>query len=103
MRLPFACPHRFCSQPIVRSPRNQRPLKTSSTTGTCGRSWRKTVSFCHGADSATREAGLRLDIREDAVEFGAILPGESADSSLVERIFLADDDDLRMPPLASHK
>lgn len=59
--------------------------------------------FCHGTDGATREAGLRLDIREDAVDFGAVVPGESDSSTIVERIFLSDDDDLRMPPVDSHK
>ena len=28
---------------------------------------------CHGADSASRKADLRLDRREDAIEYGACL------------------------------
>ena len=31
---------------------------------------------CHGPDSASREADLRLDRREDAVDMAAIVPGD---------------------------
>ncbi|NND99254.1 MAG: DUF1553 domain-containing protein [Pirellulaceae bacterium] len=55
---------------------------------------------CHGPDEQTREAGLRLDIRDDAVD--AIAPGNPAESELVQRI-LSDDPDLQMPPKKSHK
>jgi len=48
-------------------------------------------NFCHGPDENTREAGLRLDIRDEAID--VIESGE-----LIERIN-SDDDDLRMPPL----
>ena len=61
---------------------------------------------CHGPDSAARQAGLRLDRRESALEVrpdGApIVPGKSADSLLYQRI--SDPDvNLRMPPPDSHK
>jgi len=52
--------------------------------------------FCHGPDSATREAGLRLDVRADAVE-SSIEPGDASASELVSRIF-HDDADWVMPP-----
>ncbi len=52
---------------------------------------------CHGADAKSREAGLRLDIRQDAIDSDAIVPGKPDDSELIERI-LSDDDDLVMPP-----
>lgn len=52
--------------------------------------------FCHGPDSAHREAGLRLDVREDAIE-GAIRPGDSQASELISRVF-HQDKDLVMPP-----
>ncbi|TWT76279.1 Planctomycete cytochrome C [Planctomycetes bacterium CA13] len=58
---------------------------------------------CHGADSATREAGLRLDIRDEAVGAGAIEPGLAEASEMISRIYLADDDDGLMPPTSSHK
>ena len=58
---------------------------------------------CHGADSGTREAGLRLDQREAAVDGGAIVPGDPESSSLVFRIGLDPDDDAVMPPPSSHR
>ncbi|WP_439621590.1 DUF1553 domain-containing protein [Gemmata sp.] len=57
---------------------------------------------CHGADSAARKAGLRLDQREAAVEAKAIEPGKPEKSSLVERVYAADPKEL-MPPPKSHK
>ncbi len=58
---------------------------------------------CHGADSNTREAGLRLDQREEAIDYGAIDPGSPNDSELVARIMLEADDEALMPPAKSHK
>jgi cytochrome c553 len=58
---------------------------------------------CHGADSATREAGLRLDVREDAIAAGAIDPGSIDNSEMINRMLLADDDELLMPPKSTHK
>lgn len=57
---------------------------------------------CHGRDAAARQAELRLDQRESAVESGAIVPGDVTASSLVERITQADPD-LRMPPADSSR
>jgi uncharacterized protein DUF1553/uncharacterized protein DUF1549/cytochrome c/concanavalin A-like lectin/glucanase superfamily protein len=61
---------------------------------------------CHGPDSAARQAGLRLDRRESALEArpnGApIVPGKSTDSLLYQRIS-DPDPNLRMPPPDSHK
>jgi uncharacterized protein DUF1553/uncharacterized protein DUF1549/cytochrome c len=57
---------------------------------------------CHGPDAGKRKADLRLDVRDAAVESGAIVPGKAANSSLVERIF-SDDADLCMPPAESNK
>lgn len=53
---------------------------------------------CHGPDSHGRKGGLRLDVREDALEAGAIVPGESATSEAVARIFSEDEDDVMPPP-----
>ena len=52
---------------------------------------------CHGPDANARDADLRLDRREDAVEFAAITPGAPDESSLIERIS-SSDPDVRMPP-----
>ncbi|MFN9750176.1 MAG: DUF1549 domain-containing protein, partial [Planctomycetota bacterium] len=57
---------------------------------------------CHGPDSAARQADLRLDKREAAVDSGAIEPGEPDSSQVVERIY-STDPDLVMPPPSSHK
>jgi hypothetical protein len=57
---------------------------------------------CHGPDSASRKAGLRLDQREAAVKAGALVPGRPDKSGLVERIF-AEDAAERMPPPRAHK
>src|SRR5687767_11154333 len=57
---------------------------------------------CHGADAAQRQAELRLDEREVALELGAIAPGEPDASSLVERI-TSDDPELKMPPPDSER
>jgi hypothetical protein len=59
--------------------------------------------YCHGPDSETREAGLRLDVRAAAIEEGAIVPGDPAKSSLMERILAHDPDDLMPPPDSNRK
>ena len=58
--------------------------------------------FCHGPDGETREADLRLDIREDALEAFAFVPGDPEESELVYRI-LSEDSDEVMPPPSSNK
>jgi hypothetical protein len=62
---------------------------------------------CHGVDAAERKAGLRLDLREDAVRGGesgtpAIVPGKPQDSELIQRVLSADAD-LVMPPPDQNK
>lgn len=62
---------------------------------------------CHGPDSSSREAGLRLDQFEVAtaeLEDGgsAIVPGNPAKSLLLERI-RSKDPDLQMPPPSAKK
>jgi mono/diheme cytochrome c family protein len=57
---------------------------------------------CHGPDHANRQAGLRLDVAEQAVaelESGvrAIVPGDEGASELIARI-VSDDPDSVMPP-----
>lgn len=53
---------------------------------------------CHGPDKNHREADLRLDVREDAIEAKAIHPGKPEASSIIERIQTHDEDDLMPPP-----
>ena len=62
---------------------------------------------CHGPDKGKRKAGLRFDIKEEALkklESGdfAIVPGKSAQSKLVKLITTKDEDD-HMPPAKSGK
>ncbi len=57
----------------------------------------KNCFSCHGPDEAHREADLRLDVRDAAIDFGAIVPGMPDDSELIRRI-TSDDSDERMPP-----
>jgi hypothetical protein len=62
---------------------------------------------CHGSDEASREGGLRLDIREAALRGGdsgepAIRPGNAEESVLLSRI-LSGDEDTRMPPAEKEK
>lgn len=58
--------------------------------------------FCHGPDRETREADLRLDIREDAIEAFAFVPGDPEDSELVYRILSDDSDEVMPPPKSNH-
>jgi len=55
---------------------------------------------CHGADSASRKADLRLDDRDAAVESGAIVPGDPDSSVALDRIFSADPEEVMPPPAA---
>ena len=61
---------------------------------------------CHGPDSSTRKAKLRLDSFEFATaprdDQPAIRPGNPKESALIYRITSTDEDE-RMPPLESHK
>jgi len=57
---------------------------------------------CHGPDSAARKADLRLDRREDAIKFGAIVAGNIEKSPIIERIYSTEKDKV-MPTPKSHK
>jgi len=57
--------------------------------------------FCHGPDENHRQADLRLD-EADGAHASAIVPGDPGNSEFMQRI-LAEDADLRMPPVESGK
>ncbi|MGV3659759.1 MAG: DUF1549 domain-containing protein, partial [Prosthecobacter sp.] len=60
---------------------------------------------CHGFDEKSREAGLRLDVREGALEahegVRAIVPGKPGESALMDRIETTDADEIMPPPKAN--
>jgi mono/diheme cytochrome c family protein len=61
---------------------------------------------CHGPDSKTRMAGLRLDLKDAAFEARKggrpIVPGKAAESLVYQRISSANKARL-MPPASSHR
>ncbi|HBP82951.1 MAG TPA: hypothetical protein DD662_10620, partial [Planctomycetaceae bacterium] len=62
---------------------------------------------CHGPDSEDRHAGLRLDIRTNALQelesgMRAIVPGKPEESELVARILDSDPDVIMPPPESNH-
>jgi hypothetical protein len=64
-----------------------------------------TCFHCHGFDAKTREAGMRLDVREDALkptknDVIPIVPGKPEESEVILRIM---DDADPMPPEEAHK
>lgn len=56
---------------------------------------------CHGPDSGTRKADMRLDSFEGATAV-AIVPGDPGNSAIIARVS-SNDPDLRMPPPDSKK
>ncbi len=60
--------------------------------------------LCHGPDSKTRKADLRLDVKDGALRKTdpVIVPGKSGESELIARI-TSDDPEELMPPRKSGK
>ncbi|WP_010585720.1 PSD1 and planctomycete cytochrome C domain-containing protein [Schlesneria paludicola] len=58
--------------------------------------------YCHGQDGNKRQADLRLDQRDAAIQAKAIIPHDTANSSIVRRI-LSGDPDEQMPPPKSNR
>ncbi|MDA8698385.1 DUF1549 domain-containing protein, partial [Rhodopirellula sp.] len=57
---------------------------------------------CHGPDESSREAGLRLDHRQFAIDAGAIAVADPDASEMIKRIE-SNDPELVMPPPASSR
>lgn len=62
---------------------------------------------CHGPDKDARKAGLRLDLREEAIRktksgTTPIIPGKPGESEIIRRIFATDKFEV-MPPPEAHK
>nr|MCU0978624.1 DUF1549 domain-containing protein [Pirellulaceae bacterium] len=58
---------------------------------------------CHGPDSASRAADLRLDQRDAAVDAGAIVPGKPDESEAIRRVLSTDADEVMPPPDQQHQ
>src|SRR3954463_6805786 len=59
--------------------------------------------FCHGQDANKRQAELRLDVRDGAIEAGAIVPKDPRSSELVWRINATDPKELMPPPKSNRR
>jgi len=57
---------------------------------------------CHGPDAKTIHGGLRLDVRESAIQSSAIVPGNADESEMLRRIASTDPEEV-MPPPEMHK
>ena len=60
--------------------------------------------LCHGPDPKTRQADLRLDVREGALrtQDAVILPGKSGESEFIHRIISKDPEEVMPPPKSGH-
>lgn len=90
---PKASPHRLVAKaapvPPVRFNRDIRPILSDN------------CFACHGPDKNKRTGGFRLDLREEALQRGVIVPGKPERSSLVARVMATDG--RAMPPASFHK
>jgi Protein of unknown function (DUF1549)/Protein of unknown function (DUF1553)/Planctomycete cytochrome C len=59
--------------------------------------------YCHGQDSNKRQADLRLDRRDSAIEAGAIVAKAPRESEMVERIYSKDPHKLMPPPKSNRR
>ncbi|MCX6839908.1 MAG: PSD1 and planctomycete cytochrome C domain-containing protein [Verrucomicrobia bacterium] len=58
---------------------------------------------CHGQDANERKGDLRLDVEKDAKAAKAVVAGKSHASSLIERIFSTDPDEVMPTPKSNRK
>lgn len=85
------CPaHCFAQQVGIDFNRDIRPILSEN------------CFYCHGQDSNKRQADLRLDRREEALQTNSIVPGSASKSKLIERI-LSQDANHQMPPPQSNR
>jgi hypothetical protein len=90
-----SCLPAVCADNTVRFNRDIRPIMSD----TCFR--------CHGPDQHARMAGLRIDIRDEALKktksgVTPIVPGSPGQSAIVERVFATSSAKI-MPPQFAHK
>src|SRR5580700_10585289 len=53
---------------------------------------------CHGPDSASRKAKLRLDQRDAAIKAEVLVPGKPEDSEVIRRACSSDPTEVMPPP-----
>lgn len=63
---------------------------------------------CHGPDEKSRKGKLRLDTKEDAFKEArsggfAIMPGKPDQSTVIERVFTTDEEEIMPPPKTGRK
>ncbi|MEJ7595969.1 MAG: PSD1 and planctomycete cytochrome C domain-containing protein [Planctomycetaceae bacterium] len=59
--------------------------------------------YCHGQDGNKRQADLRLDHRDAAIDAGAIVPNDAAGSAIMQRINSNNPDELMPPPKSNRR
>ena len=59
--------------------------------------------YCHGQDGNKRQADLRLDQRDAAIQKGAIVPSDSAASALMQRVMSENPDEVMPPPKSNRR
>ena len=59
--------------------------------------------YCHGQDSNKRQAELRLDVRDAAIEAGAIVPNDPNSSELIQRIYSNHSHKVMPPPKSNRR
>ncbi len=59
--------------------------------------------YCHGQDANKRQAELRLDVRDVAIDAGAIVPNDPSASELISRINATDPKELMPPPKSNRR
>jgi hypothetical protein len=59
--------------------------------------------LCHGPDKSRRQAGLRLDLRDEALEAEAFVPNKPDESELIARVLSTDRDEVMPPPTSNKK
>lgn len=59
--------------------------------------------YCHGQDGNKRQADLRLDQRDAAIQAGAIVENDSAASAMMKRVMSSNPDELMPPPSSNRR
>lgn len=84
----------------VAAPANAKPAVKLQFAGDIRPILAENCFSCHGPEKG--KGGLHLNDRKNAVESGAIVPGEPDKSTVIKRVFTHDADEI-MPPALTHK